>query len=129
MQRNPSGEEAGGTSHLQGLLKAQLGITGEVWPGANLLEQSFPRALGGHQLAVAQQSVVGAQEACTHGTAWEVLANDTQGPFRGQLLAVVADDGHAEAQGVVASGVGAQPVPAAALVHVAVGAHHEAAGR
>lgn len=94
--------------------------TYEVRPGAQLVEERVARALGTHELAVAEQLVVGPQEASAHRAPGKRVAHRTHRGFGRQLRGVVAHEGHAKAAAIVVSSVRAYPVPASALVHVAV---------
>lgn len=93
---------------------------GEARPGAQQVEERVTRAVSVHELAVAQQCIVWPQEACAHRAARKQIVQGAQRRLGGQPRRVVAHDGHAEAAGVVAACVRAHPVPAPALVHVAV---------
>lgn len=97
-----------------------LHTRGEARPGAQQVEERVTRAVSVHELAVAQQCIVWLQEACAHRAAREQVVQGAQRRLGGQPRRVVAHDGHAEAAGVVAACVRAHPVPAPALVHVAV---------
>lgn len=92
----------------------------KVRPGAQQVEECITRTVCAHELAVAEQRVVWPQESGTHRAPGEHVAHSAQRGLGWQLRGVVAHEGHAEAAGVLATCVRANPVPAAALVYVAV---------
>lgn len=92
----------------------------EAWPGAQHVEERVARAVSAHELAVAEQRIVWLQEAGAHSAVRELISHRAQRGLRRQLRSVVAYQGHAETAGVVATCVRAHPVPATALVHVAI---------
>lgn len=92
----------------------------EVRPGAQQVEQRIARAVCTNQLAVAKHPVVRPQEASTHRAPGKQVAHRAQCGLGRQLPGVVAHEGHTEAAGIMASCMRAQPVPAAALIHVAI---------
>lgn len=79
-----------------------------------------------HHLSVALDGEVGGQSSSPYGTLGQAVADEVHGVARRHRASVVADDGHAVADVIVAPSVCSQVVPAPAFVDVAVRANYKA---
>lgn len=107
--------------------KAEVVSISEVFPATYFRKERIS-GTGGvvHHLSVALDGEVGGQSSSLHGALGQAMADEVHGMARRHLASVVADDGHAVADAIVAPGVCAKVAPAPAFVDVAVGADHKA---
>lgn len=99
----------------------------EVFPASHFRKEGISRAGSVvHHLSVALDGEVGGQSSSLYGTLGQVTADEVHGMARRHRASVVANDGHAVADVIVAPGVCSKVAPAPAFVDVAVRANHKA---
>lgn len=99
----------------------------EVFPASYFRKECISGTGGvADHLSVALDGEVGGQSSSLYGTLCQAMANKVHGVARRQHASVVADDGHAVADVIVAPGVCSKVAPAPAFVDVAVWANHKA---
>lgn len=93
----------------------------EVFPASYFRKERIS-GTGGvvHHLSVALDGKVGGQSSSLYSTLGQAMADEVHGMARRHHASVVADDGHAVADVIVAPGVCSKVAPASAFVDVAV---------
>lgn len=99
----------------------------EVFPASHFRKEGISRAGSVvHHLSVALDGEVGGQSSSLYGALGQATADEVHGMARRHRASVVANDGHAVADVIVAPGVCSKVAPAPAFVDVAVRADHKA---
>lgn len=103
------------------------GVVRPMRPRPNVLEQGIAGATGGLHLPRPNQLIVAADVPQIHPLPYQALGGLDLSLW-GRFVVEAADEGDADAPGIVAEHLRAHVHPPPALVHVAVAAHQEAVG-
>lgn len=109
-------------------MSALINTYPKVFPASDLIIESISGTRSVYHLSVPLQGEVGYQPPTSHSAGCQLISHQPHGMLGGQTGHVVSDERNTIAYGVVTQGVGSLPVPASALVDVAVRACDKALG-